>query len=507
MTGTGDGLNFDFLNEPDPVPAKPESPPEPVVPSPLELPEGLELGETEEPSSSIFDDGPEGPVNSLDQIPDAIPNISDGGTEILSRGRTELKEFEEQFGAAVEAAPPSPPESLPEPASPAENPATEQFAAPVEEAAQPVAPEAEPTESLLDGLFDSVASPVDAATPPTVTDLNASGDDTQVSLSPLPEPVAASSELPTVGTGLSGLNLDLSPADSGPAPTADDQNPLGDFGDPLTLGAAAGAASTLDDLNTASSSASASSARPKAAEPGSNRVILIALAGYAALLTVLCLFLLIMLAKARRASQLESLPELQPLSRDRVALYPVNLELPAGHVLKFGEARRFGNLRVEPIKVTRGPAEMVHYSGDPARGSYKTAPVLKLWFKFTNESPDQSFAPIDHDLVFLRNDSGMRANNNFLVERSRKAAGGPLALTFDHTDTSHDFAGQNLGRPLKPGESIEAYYPTSEDEFEKLSGDLVWRVQLRKGIGPGGHGVTTLIEVAFASNEIQADGT
>jgi hypothetical protein len=502
-TGTGDGLNFDFLNEPDPVPApKPEPVPEPVVPSPLALPEGLELGELEEPSSSIFDEGPEGPIGSLDQVPEAVPNISDGGTEILAKGRTELREFEEQFSAASEPEVPFP-QITPEPSPVEELAASPEPAAPV--------PEAEPAGSLLDGLFDSVAESPSDATPLTVSGVSEPSAETAVLLSPLsPAPPSAPIELPAAeSTGLSGLNLDLGSADASPATAADAPRPASDLSDSLTLGAAATAAAAatgFNDLGTTSSpSASATRAKPVPAD--SQRVILIALAGYAALITLLCLFLLMMLAKARQAGQLESLPELQPLSRDRVALYPVNLELPASHVLKIGEARRFGNLRVEPIKVTRGPAELVHYSGDRERGSYKTSPVLRLWFKFTNESQEQSFVPIDHDLVFLRNDSGVRANNNFLVERSRKPAGGPLVLTFDHTDSSHDFAGQNLGRPLGPGESIEAFYPTSEDEFESLRGDLVWRVQLRKGLGPSGHGVTTLIEVAFTSDEIQADGT
>jgi hypothetical protein len=500
-TGTGDGLNFDFLNEPDPVPApKPEPVPEPAVPSPLQLPEGLELGEIEEPSSSIFDEGPGGPINSLDDVPDAVPNISDGGTEILARGRAELQEFEEQFSAVSE--PDLAVHELTLEPAPVETPTPE----PVTEPA-PV-PEPEPAGSLLDGLFDSVAESPSEAAPPTVTGLTEPDADTAVNFSPLPPaPAERPIDLPAAeSTGLSGLNLDIGGGDSASTPTLESQGVLSDLGDSLAIGAAAAVSSGLSDLGT-SNTATSSVSRPKPAQADSQRVILIALAGYAALITLLCLFLLIMLAKARKAGQLESLPELQPLSRDRVALYPVNLELPASHVLKIGEARRFGNLRVEPIKVTRGPAELVHYSGDRERGSYKTSPVLRLWFKFTNESTDQSFAPIDHDLVFLRNDSGVRANNNFLVERSRKPAGGPLALTFDHTDSSHDFAGQNLGRQLGPGESFEAYYPTSEEEFENLRGDLIWRVQLRKGLGPSGHGVTTLVEVAFTSDEIQTEGT
>ncbi len=169
----------------------------------------------------------------------------------------------------------------------------------------------------------------------------------------------------------------------------------------------------------------------------------------------------------------------------------MNLELPASHVLKIGEARRFGNYELNQSRSHVVRRNWFITPETVSGAATKTSPVLRLW------SSSRTSRQTSHSLrsitiwFFLRNDSGVRANNNFLVERSRKPAGGPLALTFDHNRLQHDFAGQNLGRQLGPGESIEAYYPTSEEEFDNLRGDLIWRVQLRKGLGPSGHGVTT----------------
>ncbi len=76
---------------------------------------------------------------------------------------------------------------------------------------------------------------------------------------------------------------------------------LNELGDSLAIGAAAAVSSGLIDLGT-SNTATSSVSRPKPAQADSQRVILIALAGYSALITLLCLFLLIMLARlARRA--------------------------------------------------------------------------------------------------------------------------------------------------------------------------------------------------------------
>jgi hypothetical protein len=41
--------------------------------------------------------------------------------------------------------------------------------------------------------------------------------------------------------------------------------------------------------------------------------------------------------------------------------------------------------------------------------------------------------------------------------------------------------------------------------LEHLQGDLIWRVHFRKGYSPKNYGVTTVFEVKFHSDAIQAD--
>ena len=71
--------------------------------------------------------------------------------------------------------------------------------------------------------------------------------------------------------------------------------------------------------------------------------------------------------------------------------------------------------------------------------------------------------------------------------------------------------GQNINQEkkpqeLKPGESFETYVATNEQGIDDLKGDLVWRLQIRKGYNPKSRrGVTTLIEVVFNSSQIQSD--
>ena len=175
-----------------------------------------------------------------------------------------------------------------------------------------------------------------------------------------------------------------------------------------------------------------------------------------------------------------------------------------------GEHQRYGNLRVEPIKVTRSPITFQHFSKDGEFKDYDSAPVLKLWVKFTNESKAQAFVPLDSDLLFRRHvdaQDTVRANN-FLVHRVDKPRRYPLVFVYDHPLASDwDMVEQHLGQSLEPGESLETYIPTTEEGIDRLRGDLLWRVQLRKGHSTQGNGVTTLVEVAFTADQIQTDGT
>jgi len=117
MTGTGEGLPSQ-----KPIPEQPLEPEELFSgPSPLGSLEALRQSQAEkkapadstaspdnlgDSSGSVFDDDDE-PGSLLGDLPDAIPNVSDGGTDILKSGRAELREFYERFS---KASPPEPPD-------------------------------------------------------------------------------------------------------------------------------------------------------------------------------------------------------------------------------------------------------------------------------------------------------------------------------------------------------------------------------------------------------------
>lgn len=218
--------------------------------------------------------------------------------------------------------------------------------------------------------------------------------------------------------------------------------------------------------------------------------------------------------------QLESLPDLKPpIKNDEIALQlvPENATLPPGHVLQLGgPGRRFGNVIVTPLRVTRGPLEFEHYTGDTSLTREPTGDVLKLHLKFENVSDDQTFEPLDQKLLLSRvsgkNDEAKLRANNFLSSLDQKQTDGNRILVYDMPPSwEWNLKGQNINQEkkpqeLKPGESFETYVATNEQGIDDLKGELVWRLQIRKGYNPKSHrGVTTLIEVVFNSSQIQSD--
>jgi len=438
MTGTGDRPDRSLSNEPDPQQKQlaPEGGPF-TESSPLGGRESFpeRTGKTEpaqnevdsesgsDVGGSIFDEEPDGPIKSLDEIPDAIPNISDGGTEILSQGRAEIQEFGESFRDKMPLdkfdSKPSPPDKTGEHSGPGLPP------------------------GMVGGLvFDELDEMADS---PTAI-------------------IAGRQEL------VAGISS--------------------------SVGTAAAVANPM--VRTAG----------RSPDSGGHRTLLMALGGYAIVVTVICVVLVSLLARARNASRLESLPDLPPEPARQMTLVPANAELSPGHTLTLGQEQQFGHLRVEPLRVTRGPVHFV-YSGDQREAGFKIGPVLKLWVKLTNTSPDQKFVPLDAGLLFRIGQDGKRSNN-FVIEKSHKLQGAPCVLVqHDELLKSGEWtlSGQQLGQTLQPGESLETFIPTVEEGIDRLAGDLLWRVQLRKGHSPSGAGVTTLIEVDFPAGQIQSEGT
>ena len=202
---------------------------------------------------------------------------------------------------------------------------------------------------------------------------------------------------------------------------------------------------------------------------------------------------------------LESLPDVLPPKKKTSGIYREATELPEGHDLQIGDTQRFGNIEVTVVKVSRGPIQFRHFSA-ANKSKLPTAPVLKLWLRFKNVSTDQEIAPLDDQLLFARigKDRFNYRSNQFVVRASQKMnPNAKRIIAFDHTVSSGwDLANLPLDKPLQPGESRDYYVPTCENDLEVLTGELVWRVHIRKGYSTRGNGVTTLFEVRFNSGII-----
>ncbi|MCA9068923.1 MAG: hypothetical protein KDA84_08375, partial [Planctomycetaceae bacterium] len=203
-----------------------------------------------------------------------------------------------------------------------------------------------------------------------------------------------------------------------------------------------------------------------------------------------------------QASNLESLPDIKPLKENVRNYVPQKAAMPPGHTLELSQSQRFGNIEVTPVKVTKGNLEIEGW--DPE------GPVLKLFIKFKNVSNDQTIVPLDGELLFDQNrnrslqDAGAVANQ-FVCKASEKSKAGKAVLVYARfADLDFEFRNQNLGRALKPGEEVTIYIPSETDGLGALKGDLIWRVHFRKGHSPKNYGVTTVFEVKFTSDDIQA---
>ncbi len=205
---------------------------------------------------------------------------------------------------------------------------------------------------------------------------------------------------------------------------------------------------------------------------------------------------------------LESLPDVVPAKKKTagISVYKETAAMPDGHDLNVGDHQRFGNIEVTVLKVTRGSIHFRHFS-DPSKPRLPSAPVLKLWLRFKNVSEDQEIAPLDDQLLFTR--AGKTRfeyrSNQFVVQAEQKENREALrVIAYDHKiGSGWDLADLPLDKPLKPGESHDYYIPTCENDIDKLTGELLWRVHIRKGYSARGNGVTTLFEVHFHSNAIR----
>ncbi|HUG20328.1 MAG TPA: hypothetical protein VMM56_15185 [Planctomycetaceae bacterium] len=239
---------------------------------------------------------------------------------------------------------------------------------------------------------------------------------------------------------------------------------------------------------------------------GVSDLVFKSLVSYSIFVTLALLYLMYSYRMAK-PHQLESLPDIQPWKPGEFIKIEENAMLPPGHSLRLGETQQFGNIRVTPLRVTREPLRFVHFEGAGAGSKSPSNPVLKLWLKIENVSSNQKFAPLDQKLALLRHvdpkDYQNVMANTWVCRMADLRTKHNRTFMYDHPTTSNYNIQGMSNHPIGPGDSIETFLPTQDEQLESLQGELVWRIQIRKGFNPDSmNGVTTLIDVIFDSNDI-----
>jgi len=254
--------------------------------------------------------------------------------------------------------------------------------------------------------------------------------------------------------------------------------------------------------------------------PSTDRVsrrLLIGVAGYAIALTLLFPGLLITGRMSLFGNNaLESLPDLRPLAPNEFRKVPDGAELPDDHVLRLGESRRFGDVVVTPVRLSREPLQFQGFLSGAIEEKLTTVPVLKLWLTFENVSDDYAFPPFDAGLMSNRTpvdskDAATLANTFLTIGIPSGDSATTRRLNFLHTmDNNFVIVGQESAKVLLPGESLTTFIASSDEEGEFNAEDstpFVWRVQFRKGVHvSSGNGVTTLIDIEFSGADVAASG-
>ena len=239
-----------------------------------------------------------------------------------------------------------------------------------------------------------------------------------------------------------------------------------------------------------------------------SRTAFLVLLSYASAVTLACIWLFYQLQNAP-LHNLERLPD--PVESAEggggvLTLVAIDSPMPTGHTLLLGQTRKFGHVRVTPLRVSRGELEfeaLEQFGGGATRESI--GPVLKLHLRFENASGDQKIAPLDRTLMLSRRyDNDQVLANNFV----RPGDGSSITLLHDNPiEGNWNWKGQGAdgidGKVLEPGERSETFLPTGAEGIGSLTGPLLWRVHIRKGYSSSGRGVTTVFEVAFHSSQIE----
>jgi hypothetical protein len=325
---------------------------------------------------------------------------------------------------------------------------------------------------------------------------------------------AAAPQADAVLSGLSGLfgSSEVAPTEAAVVPS-----------EPITIAAEVGTTAgtaNLESSPTAVTVELTSSAvsemtvvpAPPASKPASkdsitiSKMLFVVLLSYASAMTLGFGWMLYQLRMGGVSGGLEALPDPAPPPKTAgFQWYGPRTVLTADHKLGVGDTQRFGNIKVTIVKVTRGPIEFRHFR-DRQETRPATFPVLKLWLRFENVSSDQTIWPLDDQLLFRRyGDRFDYKSSQFVCRADQMTEKKPqIVIAYDHiVGSGWDVVGLPLDKPLAPAESREYFVPTCELGLEQLTGELVWRVQIRKGYSSRGNSVTTLFEVHFNSQDVR----
>jgi hypothetical protein len=239
-------------------------------------------------------------------------------------------------------------------------------------------------------------------------------------------------------------------------------------------------------------------------------VVFMLLLFYASIVTLLCVHLYLE-SWVGNPQELESLPDIVPVIKDGQTVYhlvPEGRKLPAGHLLSLHESRRFGNIEVTAVKVTYGPVEFEHRQADSHKQNVAGKPAYKLWLEVKNVSTDQTFAPLDRQLLLMKvadkNHPDRLRSNHFLSAVTDRLNLDEHLLVYNLPKTSNlKFKDHQDDDILKPGVTQTIYIPVEPVASMTTPTEMIWRVQLRKGYHPQTHhGVTTLVEIKFNTRDV-----
>ncbi|MBA4032118.1 MAG: hypothetical protein C0478_14675 [Planctomyces sp.] len=234
-----------------------------------------------------------------------------------------------------------------------------------------------------------------------------------------------------------------------------------------------------------------------------SRQLFLMVLGYASAATLALLFFIVQYLRLPY-HQLESLPDIKPPATGiSVKLIDPDNGVAPLHTLRIGEHRRFGNIEVTPLGVSRGP--VVVTQADPQKTALPSEPVLKLHLRFRNVSENQTIVPLDRELVFFKEGRFGGRSNQFIKRDGVSAKETGVVRLFDIPIRSPEsIENMPLGVALAPGESVETFLPSDTGGIDELEGQLIWRLQFRKGQNPqSGNPVTTLVDVKFDADSIE----